>query len=323
MPTSLRDYETLNSSRSKARRITDVDIRLIRVFCGVVKCGGMAAAELELNIGRSTISRHVKDLEQRLDVTLCHRGRGGFSLTSEGRHAYRAAQQLLVALDQFQGDLFELRGRLTGQLSLALFDKTVTNPGARIHKAIAHFHDAAPDVDIDIHVEPVNDIERHVMEGSYLLGIIPTHRNSSSMMYLPLFDEQMYLYCGSDHPLFACSPRPRKADVLAQKYAGMGFHSPNMEVGSRLGWQRRATAYDQEAVATLILSGRYVGFLPDHYAAYFVQQGQMRRLGGASFQYRCEFAAVYRRAPKPSRLLSAFLHSLRAVHPPGPGPGTL
>jgi len=313
----------LKKSPPLSRRLADVDIRLIRVFCCVVKCGGMAAAELELNIGRSTISRHVKDLEQRIGVTLCHRGRAGFSLTPEGRHVYRAAQQLLAALDQFQGELSELRGRLTGQLSLALFDKTVTNPKARIHQAVRRFHDAAPDVDIDIHVEPVNDIERHVIEGGYLLGIIPTHRNSSSLAYLPLFDEQMYLYCSADHPLASRSLRPARAEILAQKYAGMGFHSPNMEVGSRLGWQRRATAYDQEAIATLILSGRYVGFLPDHYAAYFVQQGMMRHLGGSAFQYRCQFAAVYRRSPKPSRLLSAFLQSLRETHSAGKASGTV
>ena len=37
----------------------------------------MAAAELELNIGTSTVSRHMKDLETRLGLTLCRRGRAG------------------------------------------------------------------------------------------------------------------------------------------------------------------------------------------------------------------------------------------------------
>jgi DNA-binding transcriptional LysR family regulator len=47
-------------------QLGDMDLRLLRVFKAVVDCGGMAAAELELNIGVSTISRHVKDLEVRL-----------------------------------------------------------------------------------------------------------------------------------------------------------------------------------------------------------------------------------------------------------------
>ena len=57
-------------------QVGDVDLRLLRVFKAVADCGGMAAAELELNIAMSTISRHVKDLEQRLGLVLCRRGRG-------------------------------------------------------------------------------------------------------------------------------------------------------------------------------------------------------------------------------------------------------
>jgi DNA-binding transcriptional LysR family regulator len=64
--------------------VTDTDLRLLQVFRAVVACGGFSAAELELNINRSTISRHIKDLESRLNGTLCRRGRSGFALTEEG-----------------------------------------------------------------------------------------------------------------------------------------------------------------------------------------------------------------------------------------------
>ena len=71
--------------------LTDTDLRLLRVFRAVAACGGFAAAELELNINRSTISRHIKDLEGRLGVTLCRRGRGGFALTAEGEQVLASA----------------------------------------------------------------------------------------------------------------------------------------------------------------------------------------------------------------------------------------
>lgn len=64
-------------------QIADIDLRLLRVFRAVVESGGFAAAELELNVGRSVISRHIKDLETRLGLALCRRGRGGFALTPE------------------------------------------------------------------------------------------------------------------------------------------------------------------------------------------------------------------------------------------------
>ncbi|MFM7786129.1 MAG: LysR family transcriptional regulator, partial [Gammaproteobacteria bacterium] len=61
-------------------QVTDLDLRLLRVFRTVVESGGFAAAELALNVGRSTISKQIKDLETRLGMRLCRRGRGGFAL---------------------------------------------------------------------------------------------------------------------------------------------------------------------------------------------------------------------------------------------------
>ncbi len=85
--------------------VTDNDLRLLRVFRSVVACGGFSAAELELNINRSTISRHIKDLETRLGVTLCRRGRGGFALTPEGQQVHASAMKIMAAMQEFQHEV--------------------------------------------------------------------------------------------------------------------------------------------------------------------------------------------------------------------------
>ena len=82
--------------------------------------------------------------------------------------------------------------------------------------------------------------------------------------------------------------------------------------GQRL--RRGATAYDQEAIATLILSGRFIGFLPDHYAAAFVQRGQLRAVAPERLHYDCDFVSVLRRSPQPSRAALAFHAALLAAH---------
>jgi DNA-binding transcriptional LysR family regulator len=296
-------------------QLSDTDIRLLRVYKAVVECGGFSAAELELNINRSTISRHIKDLEVRLGVILCQRGRGGFSLTPEGRHIYDAGLRMLASIDQFRSEVDDVHHRLTGTLSIAIFDKTATNPAAAIGRSLQLFDDMAPDVAIEVFVEPINEIERAVMDGRFHVGIIPGHRTSTSLDYIHLYDEQMYLYCGSQHPLFHTNNKliTRKT-LLSYKYAGLGYHSPNMEIGRQLSMERRATAYDQEAIAHLILSGRYLGHLPDHYAKSFVEQSLMRAITLKSFQYRCEFNAIIRHSPKPSRVTDTFLQALKQAH---------
>jgi DNA-binding transcriptional LysR family regulator len=296
-------------------QLSDIEIRRLRVFRVVAEAGGISAAELELNIGRSTISTHIKDLEIRLGVTLCRRGRGGFALTDEGRRIYQATLRLLGSLDEFRAEVDDLHQRMTGHMTIALFDKTVSNPEARIGKAFQLFDDLAPEMSLEVYVEPLNEIERGVMEGRFQAGLIPAHRTSPSLDYVPLFNEQMYLYCGHGHRLYKLADKDiKKTDILACKYAGLGYHSPNMEIGRSLGMKRDVTVYDQEAIAHLLLSGRYVGYLPDHYAKPFVEQGLIRSIGTDVFQYRCEFLAITRRSPKPSRAVRAFVDCLVKAH---------
>jgi DNA-binding transcriptional LysR family regulator len=50
------------------RQLSDIDLRLLRVFIAVTESGGFTAAEIKLNINRSTISTHISDLEARLGM---------------------------------------------------------------------------------------------------------------------------------------------------------------------------------------------------------------------------------------------------------------
>ena len=305
------------STRTRAilGQVSDADIRLLRVFKSVVDCGGMASAELELNIGISTISKHVKDLETRVGLTLCRRGRGGFALTAEGERVYAETLRLLDATDAFIRGVDEIHQRLGGRLDVAVFDKTASNPQARIADAIARFVELAPDVTLNLHVAPMNAIERGVMDGRFQVGVIPAHRSSASLSYDELFGETMLLYCGRRHPLFAADDAGLNWKHLGEHaFAGLGYHSPNMDVTQKMRIERSATGFDQESIATLILSGRFLGFLPDHYARSFEADGLLRALAPATLRYDCVFVSAIRTSPAPPRITELFRLCLRQAH---------
>ncbi len=68
----------------------------------------------------------------------------------------------------------------------------------------------------------------------------------------------------------ARSTRPWIRDSLrSYPFAGLGLPLANMELSHRAELTRTATGFDQESIATLILSGRFLGFLPDHHAEAF------------------------------------------------------
>lgn len=92
--------------------VFDVDLKMIRIFCAIVDSGGFTAAHCSLNISMPRLSTTISDLEARLGVRLCDRGRNGFRLTSEGSAIYEAAQVLLRDLDKFRERIAHMPGKV-------------------------------------------------------------------------------------------------------------------------------------------------------------------------------------------------------------------
>lgn len=100
----------------------------------------MATAEMDFIFSRSVISRHLKDLQIRLDgLRLCSRGRAGFALKPGGRKVNNAIQQLNLAIDSFRSEINDIHCTMTGNLIIAIGDLTMANPNANIAEEIRRF----------------------------------------------------------------------------------------------------------------------------------------------------------------------------------------
>ncbi|MEH6575958.1 MAG: LysR family transcriptional regulator [Amphritea sp.] len=299
---------------SLSGNVSDLDLKLLRVFKTVVECGGFSAAEVELNIGRSAISRLMSDLETRLDMHLCLRGRSGFQLTDHGQLVYDSTLELLVDLEKFRANINAAHSRLVGELSLGLTDNMVTDSNSKIIEVLGQFHQEEPEVKISLQVAAPNEVERAVIEGRVNLGVVPYHHQLPGLKYYDLHQETSLLYCGTRHPLFALPDQGidmrliREYDFIVPGYSHtmlLKEHFPELKA--------TATSYQVEGMATLILSGQYIGFLPSHYAALWVDKQQMRPLLPDTLLYHVPFKIITRRDAQPNLLRSAFLHALRKL----------
>ncbi|WP_323688473.1 LysR substrate-binding domain-containing protein [Rhizobium sp. AN83] len=72
----------------------------------------------------------------------------------------------------------------------------------------------------------------------------------------------------------------------------------------------RASASNMEAQAMFVMSGHYVGYLPDHYADDWVQKGIFRPLMAAKTRIQSTFVIATRSAEKPSTVLDFFIREL-------------
>jgi len=172
------------------KNLGDVDIRLLRVFLVVASCNGIAASEFELNIGKSTISRHISDLEDRIGLRLCNRGPSGFSLTSEGARVIELTKQLMIRIDEFQSSVDAIQSTLTGTLRIGLYDQSSGNPNAHINTAIAKFDGLAPEVRLEIFQNTLTALEADIYTGALDLAIMPRYQLSSMLGHTDLYVDQ-------------------------------------------------------------------------------------------------------------------------------------
>lgn len=295
-----------------AGQLADTDIRTLRVFKTVVECAGFTLAAVELNVTRSAVSLAMADLEQRLSLRLCERGRSGFAMTTEGREVYRQTQKLLVALDEFRSGINLIHFHLKGELNIGITDGLVTMPQMRITNALAQLNILGPDVQINIQMIPPKEIENGVLDGHLHTGIIPVLKTIAGLNYSALYDEKSSLYCSKDHQLFNVNDKNISNLRLKDFNAVVPSYAQTAEISAlhqRLN--PLATSTDREGVAFLILTGRYLGYLPDHYAKRWVTEGKMRAILPHKMTYQTHFATITKKGIVPNPVLENYLEQLK------------
>ena len=294
-------------------QLADADIRLLRVFMVVVDAGGFSAAEIQLNLANSTISNYIADLERRLQMKLCQRGRAGFAITDQGRLVYEAAQQLLGALEGFRDTINQAHNKLLGNLRLGFAEHMLSVYDTSVVNTLSTFSDMAPEVEVQISTLSSDDVATAVLEGKVDVGITVLPHSFPELASQDLFSERMQLYCGEGHPLFNKSVEP----VFNQEPSHYKFvESPRLMRGREphpdmRHWPIHAKAHHQEARTALILSGRYLGFLPQHLVENWGLADRLRPIEIERYSYSNTFTAIWRPARAKDALAKAFIACLK------------
>lgn len=290
------------------RQFSGSDLRLIRVYKAVVENGGFSAAAPVLGISGSAVSIHMARLEARLGMRLCQRGRTGFALTPEGQKVYEASQHMLSAVENFRTEVNGLHNELRGELNIGITDNLVTFPRMNVTNALTALKLEGPGIHINIQMGPPADIERGVIDGRFHAGVVPAINRLAALAYTHLYEEASCLYCASSHPLFS----QKDATITARELARHDAVRPSFPLTSEgLGRQRAlhdaATASDREGMVFLILTGRYIGYLPRHFAARWVGSGQLRAIQPDRQRYLIPYAIITRHGRVPNRVLNRFM----------------
>lgn len=288
-----------------------VDVNLLRIFCVIVESNGFSAAQARMNVSAASISSKMAALEDRLGLRLCQRGRAGFDLTSEGRKVYEAATAIFKSHISFVREVSQLREELAGRLDIGVVDSTVTNPDMRLSDLVRRFSVKYPNVHLSLQIREPAQIERSLLEGSIQIGISAFYHHVPGLSYQPFIKELHELYCGRGHALFDRAPdHIEMAELRGCRYVIRSHLPSNVELapGSVTG---AATVSDMEAMAHLVLSGQFIGFMPVHYASIWTQTDRMRPILPGRFTHTSTFEVATNLEQKYDRLILAFLQEIR------------
>lgn len=292
--------------------LNDVDLRLMRVFKAVIECGGLSAAQTELGVGRSTISRQISDLETRLGLRLCHRGRSGFYLTQQGQQAFDYIDQFLTSTEDFTSKIASISNQMVGKIQIGMIDFSMSDTKNPLVTSMQKFQEIAPDVSINLMTGSPNEVERGVIDGKLHIGIVPDYQRHPSLDYVALYDEDVGLFCGGEHPLVDAvrSNSPlTEADVCKHKLVHRAYFESERLRQRKQKFPVGSTVYQTEAVLALVRSGVYLGYFPRH--CQDTVQGEFFELLPEKFAYSTPICAVWRADRKHSLILQDFLELLR------------
>ncbi|QIE46274.1 LysR family transcriptional regulator [Pseudohalocynthiibacter aestuariivivens] len=281
--------------------LTNPDLHLLRVFLAVVDAGGFSRAQLALNVSQSTISTQMNNLETRLRLRLCRRGRAGFALTEDGHQVYRLAKELLQDCDRFVSHVSELGGEITGELRIATADSLLGHAVFQLDKVITAARDQLPAVTLQLNVMNPLEIERLVLEQKIHLGIHTFPNHAPGLRYLPLFNETQVLCCGRQHPLYSPKTPPTPQEIDRFDYAARSYYGGMLKPGSMKPAIDAIKSGSMEGITAAILSGRFIGHLPEHCAQQWIERGEMKAVLPEKTNYDALFECVLPAGSRSSR----------------------
>jgi len=119
----------------------------MRTFVRVAERGSLSAVARELGLGQSTVTRHLRELEEAVGVPLLSRTTRRVTMTDEGSRYYANSVQILRLVEQAGDEARGTRGASAGTIRISC---TAAFGVLHASRLIFAFQDRHPDIAVDL-----------------------------------------------------------------------------------------------------------------------------------------------------------------------------
>lgn len=175
-----------------------LEIKHLKTVRALRDGGSLVEAAKRLHLTQSALSHQLKDLEERLGLSLFVRKTKPIRFTRAGEHILELASKVIPQLEQTTRDIKKLAGGQAGRLHMAIECHSCFD---WLMPAINSFRDQWPEVEIDLmasfHFEPLPALARGDLDLVVTADPVPM----PGIYYQPLFRYQALLAIANQHPL--------------------------------------------------------------------------------------------------------------------------
>jgi DNA-binding transcriptional LysR family regulator len=174
-----------------------MDLRQLEVFAGVYELRSFSRTAAVLRLTQSTVSEHVRLLEEELGTRLFDRLSRETVPTRAGELLYGYARQMLALRTEARQAVDQFLGQVTGTLLVG----ASTIPGEYVLPAlIGRFRERHPRVAITLQISDTRGIVQAVLDGQVDAGVVGADPGTRGLEARALMPDELILVVPPGHP---------------------------------------------------------------------------------------------------------------------------
>jgi LysR family nitrogen assimilation transcriptional regulator len=180
------------------RQETEIELKQLRYFVGIVDSGSVSRAASDMHIAQSALSQHVAVLEREFNTPLLLRSARGVAPTEAGKQLYRHAQLMLQQAEQARASVSNCTSEPSGPVSFGMPLSLAGSLAYPIFEAVWQHH---PLVRLQMHEGVSGSILEWIRTGRLSIGLAFDDENLDGLDAIPVMEERLFLVVSTRSPL--------------------------------------------------------------------------------------------------------------------------
>lgn len=158
-----------------------MDFRIMQYYLTITREGNISAAAEALHISQPALSRHMKDLEEELGVTLFKRGQRRITLTEEGMVLRKRAEEMLLLMEMTKTEISHIKNNIVEEVRIGAGESQVFH---FISRTAGRIRENYPDIRFHITSGDTRDLMDQLDSGLIDFALIFSDFDRSLYHYL-------------------------------------------------------------------------------------------------------------------------------------------